>query len=243
MANPSFRSAGNAGGYKCHQHNATPRTPNATEFRARRPGTWPFEGPGVARPGPAMSQRGACRSLGRLRLRLVSAPAPPRAGTASRSGVAAPPAKPSPVHPTKAPPMGHGCGSFGVRLLSQEGSRVRAGGFPHLGELTGLYDDNPPSCDNAPPGTRKPSTARTTTLPDTATLLPEHDNPPGHGTTRLAHRERATPMGHCWRYCALVGTLLGLPGARRRLPGAPRTARSAVTKPERRPPGPDPRRQ
>ncbi len=90
----------------------------------------------------------------------------------------------------------HGCGSFGVRLLSQEGSRVRAGGFPHLGELTGLYDDNPPSCDNAPPGTRKPSTIRTRTLPDTATLLPEHENPPGHGTTQLAHPERATPFRH-----------------------------------------------
>ncbi len=49
----------------------------------------------------------------------------------------------------------------GVRLFSQEGSRVRAGGFPHLGELTGLYDDNSPSCGNAPPGTREPSTVRT----------------------------------------------------------------------------------
>ena len=95
----------------------------------------------------------------------------------------------------KATPLG--CGSFGVRLLSQEGSRVRAGGFPHLGELTGLYDDNPPSCDNAPPGTRKPSTERTRTLPDTTTLLPEDENPPGHRSTRLAHPKIAapTPLG------------------------------------------------
>ncbi len=74
--------------------------------------------------------------------------------------------RPCPVTPDAAP-MGHGCGTFGVRLLSQEGFQVPVGGFPHLGELTGLYDDNPPLCDNAPTGNRKPSPARTRTLPDT----------------------------------------------------------------------------
>ncbi len=130
----------------------------------------------------------------------------------------------------RGPALWPGCGSFGVRLLSQEGFRVRAGGFSHLGELTGLYDDNPPSCDNAPPGTRKPSTVRTRTLLDTATLLPERDNPPGHGTTQLAHPERATPLWHCWRASAAVMTLLGLPGRPRPAvvgkpgAGAPRAA-------------------
>ncbi len=40
-------------------------------------------------------------------------------------------------------------------------------------------------------------------LPDTATLLPEQDNPPGHGgTTQLAHRKRAAPLSHWWRRSA-----------------------------------------
>ncbi len=87
----------------------------------------------------------------------------------------------------------HWCGSFGVRLFSQEGFRVPAGGFPHLGELTGLYDDNPPSCDNAPSGTRMRSPVSTKTLPDTTTLPQEHDNPPGYGSTQLAHLKGAAP--------------------------------------------------
>ncbi len=90
------------------------------------------------------------------------------------------------LSPSNLSPSNLRCGSFGARLLLQEGFRARAGGFPHLGELTGLYDDNPPSCDNAPTGTRKPSTARTRTLPDTTTLLPDAA-PPGWLTQKEPH--------------------------------------------------------
>ncbi len=83
---------------------------------------------------------------------------------------------------------------IGVRLFSQEGFRVLRGGFPHLGELTGLYDDDPPSCDNAPSGTRKPSPVRTRALPDTTTLLPggrkpsrKRHHPAGSPRKSLAH--------------------------------------------------------
>ncbi len=106
--------------------------------------------------------------------------------------------------------MGHGCGSFGVRLLSQEGFRVRAGGFSHLGELTGLYDDNPPSCDNAPSGTRKPSTVRTRTLPETATLLRSRTTLPGTAPPSWLTPKELHPWditGACpWRARTLANT-------------------------------------
>ncbi len=50
----------------------------------------------------------------------------------------------------------------------------------------------------------------TKSLPDPRTLLSEHDNPPGHGTTQLAHPERTPPKPHCWRSGTSDVTTAGL---------------------------------